>query len=42
MVALQMGQRQHRVFSGGDFLTSLKRYYRTSMSCPGLGDEIRL
>src|SRR5437870_12339037 len=41
MVALQMGRRQPRGFSGRDFLTSLKRCYRMSRICPDLGTASR-
>jgi len=41
MVTPQRGRRQPRGFSGGDSLTSAKRCYRMSMTCPNLGNAIR-
>jgi hypothetical protein len=41
MVAPQRGRRQPRGFAGGEFLTSAKRCYRMSMTCPNLGNAIR-
>jgi hypothetical protein len=41
IVTLRMAQRRPRGFSGGNFLTSLKRCYRMSMTCHDLGNGIR-
>ena len=41
IVAPQMGQHQPRGFSGDRFPTSLRPWYRKSMTCLGLGNAIR-